>query len=184
METRTDSFAVADPQATSDEAAVTHSPFSAFADASRLFLFPVYGDRERARAAVAEFLAGWKSHGRPIRAEAALLEGLFLAVALDECEERASGCSVDAMIRAVRRQGVEEEPSTPRERRIRWRAPDGGVRVSTWDGFAALCASGEIDSRTPVFDASISTVGEWRRGALEKPAGESWHRRAFPLRGA
>lgn len=184
MDTRTDdALTVANPDAALDKPDVSHSPFSTFADASRLFLYAVHGDREGARAAVAQFLAGWKSHGRPVHAEAALLEGRFLAIALDESDERASGCSVDAMHRAVARQSVEAEPSSPRERLIRWRAPDGAIRSSSWDDFAALCASGEVAAGTLVFDLSIATVGALRRGELEKPAGESWHRRAFPLRG-
>jgi hypothetical protein len=36
-----------------------------------------------------------------------------------------------------------------------------------------------VTPSTPVFDNTITTVGELREGAWERPAAESWHGRAF-----
>jgi hypothetical protein len=37
-----------------------------------------------------------------------------------------------------------------------------------------MIRDGRISERTPVFDLSLRRVGNWREGAFERPAADSW----------
>ena len=56
----------------------------------------------------------------------------------------------------------------------------GGTSASRPD-FRAATKAGHADGTTPVLDLTATTLGELRGRGLVRPAGESWHGRAFRL---
>jgi hypothetical protein len=156
-------------------------------DSARLWIFGVSrtlsGDEEaRLLEAVDAFLEGWKAHGYPLAAAREWRYNRFLLVAVDERIEPPSGCSIDALIRNLR--GLEEElgaemvggaPVWYREE-----AQGGEIHRISRPDFKAAAADGRITPETPVFDLSLTRLGELREGRWELPAGESWHRRYLP----
>ena len=45
--------------------------------------------------------------------------------------------------------------------------------------FKALASEGVVGPGTAVFDTSLTKIGDFRSGALERPAEETWHGKAF-----
>ncbi|MFO7314485.1 hypothetical protein [Rhodothermus marinus] len=160
--------------------------FTELPDEARLWIFAA--DRPLSDAesqtlleTLAPFLEGWTAHGLPVRGQATVLHRRFLLLAGHVPGGEISGCSIDAATRAVE--------AAAREVGITWISPlavfyrdaDGTVQRATRGQFRRLIAEGKVTAETPVFDLSLTTVGDLRRGAFEKPAGRSWHARVFAL---
>lgn len=124
------------------------------------------------------FLDDWNAHGTPLTAGRDWREGRFLLVGVDESSAPPSGCSIDTMSRTLKELGEEWEMSFLDHSPV-WFRLDGVVSRATRNGFKAMAAAGEVSLETPVFDNAITRVSQLRGGEWEKPAGTSWHRRAF-----
>lgn len=154
-------------------------PFDTLPDDARVWVFgsdrPIEGERERTLLdAVDTFLGGWKAHGFPLSSARSWRDRHFLAVAVDQRDEAASGCSIDGLFRSLRALEPQLEASLTPGGMVFYRAPDGGIVAASRDTFQALAARGEVDESTTVFDPTIATMGEWR-SRFEVPAGRSWH---------
>ena len=157
--------------------------FARLPDAGRLWVFPVsrpLGTDELRRTAdvVDEFLEQWKAHGVPLRCAREIEEGRFVLVGVDEDAEAPSGCSIDALVNRLRALG-QEIGATFIEHGPVWYREGDEIRAVSRAEFKTMADDGRVTPRTHVFDTSLTRVGELREGALEKPARESWHGRAF-----
>jgi hypothetical protein len=157
--------------------------FDQLPDHGRLWVFPAdrtISPEERARVeeVVDDFLDGWAAHGQPLRSARELRDGRFVLVGVDVDAEAPSGCSIDALTNALRQLGSELELRLIDHAPVWFRDGDEIRTVSRAD-FRALADAGEVTPQTRVFDTSLTRVDQARSGALEKPAGESWHGRAF-----
>ena len=125
-------------------------------------------------AVVDEYLSGWRAHGSPLTVGRDLRDRRFLAIAVDQRDENASGCSLDALFRVL--SGLEKRLGTALlgNSRVYFRAPDESIGVSDRVAFMAQARAGSVGPDTPVFDLSIQTAGEWR-DRFETSAGRSWH---------
>ncbi len=158
--------------------------------AARLWLVPLDRtlDAHAAHAlqrSVADWLPSWQSHGRPVRAQAAVLADRVLAVgaAISEADLNAgvSGCGIDAMERAVAQaldtHGIGRAPALG----VTWRDADGAWQSAPRPAFRRLVRAGEAGPDTPILDTTAATVGALRAHGAERPAGETWAARAFAL---
>jgi hypothetical protein len=157
-------------------------PFSSLPADARLWIFaaerPLTDDEQtRLLGVVDEFLEGWRAHGHPLSAARELRYGQFLLVAVDESQEGASGCSIDAMTRSLteleRQLGVELLNHAP----VLYRTPQG-VRRATRPAFGERARAGEITPDTIVFNNTVTRVGDLA-DRWEVPARASWHGKAF-----
>lgn len=158
-------------------------PFEHLPSNARLWIFPV----ERPLSAEEErellfrvdaFLEGWETHGAPLTAGREWREGRFLLIAVDESAAPPSGCSIDSMARVLKALGEEWGISFLDHSPV-WFRDESEVRRATRGEFKALVGKGRVNLETRVFDNTITRVFQLRRGEWEKPAGLSWHRRAF-----
>ncbi len=137
-------------------------------------------DEERLLGAVGQFAAQWTSHGRPVPGEAALLHGRFLVVAA-HLPGGVSGCGIDSMTRAVEEAGRAAGGGWLGGLHVAWRDADGAVQARPRADFRRQVRAGAVTAATPVFVTTVETLGDLRDGGLERPAGSSWHARAFRL---
>lgn len=130
-------------------------------------------------AAVDEYLDDWRAHGSPLTVARDWRDRRFLAVAVDQRDENASGCSLDALFRVL--YGLEQHIGTSLlgNARVYFRSEDGSIHVTDRAGFAESARSGLISSNSRVFDLSVQTVGEWRDG-FEIAAASAWHSALLP----
>lgn len=128
--------------------------------------------------AVDAFQAQWAAHGTPLTSGRDLRHDRFLLVAVDEQAAGVSGCSIDALTRALRaleqQFGVELLNNGP----VLFRDGDAIRRVSRHE-FQRLADQGQVDPATIVFDNTVSSVGAVRAGRWEAPAAETWHGRVY-----
>ena len=158
--------------------------FDTLPDDARVWVFGsatgMTPDREEALlAAVDEYLSGWRAHGSPLTVGRDWCEGRFLAIGVDQRDEHASGCSLDALFRVL--SGLEQQLGTTLlgNSRVYFRDSGGNISVSDRPGFVALARNGTVGPETTVFDLSVESVGDWRR-RFETAAGLSWHNALFP----
>lgn len=160
-----------------------HVPFENLPDHGRLWVFPASRALTTDELAtltqeVDDFLATWRAHGAPLRAGREVVENRFLLVGVDVDAESPSGCSIDALVNRLRALGAERGLTLVDHAAVLWREGDE-IRSAERGEFRALAASGAVTLDTPVFDTSLTRVDQARGGALERPASETWHGRAF-----
>jgi hypothetical protein len=138
-------------------------PFRALPDDARLWCFaasrpPDGAETARLLDTVQRFAQEWTAHGHELRVGIEWLHHRFLVIGVDESRAGASGCSLDALLRALHDLGSELNLRCGRQE------------------FRELGETGHVDSSTPVFDLTLSRAADIRAGRLEVPAGSSWHR--------
>ena len=102
----------------------------------------------------------------------------FLMIGVDEEAAGLSGCSIDALVRRMK--VVQEELGVELVDNAPVLFKNGGTieRVSR-EGFAELAEAGAVSLETPVFNNTLTRVGDLRAGRWEVRAEDSWHRQAF-----
>ena len=158
-------------------------PFADLPDDSRLWVFPLSrsltAEEESAvLARVDAFLGDWAAHGEPLTTGRDWTEGRFLHVAVDEATVPPSGCSIDNMARVLKEMGAELGMEFLDHSPI-WFRQDGALQRVDRKTFREMVEEGVVGLDTPVFDNSITRLSQLRKGEWERPAGASWHRRAF-----
>jgi hypothetical protein len=158
-------------------------PFEQIPDSGRVWIFgsdrPLTDNEEtRLLTVVDAFLDGWAAHGTPLTVGRDWRYGRFILVGLDESSVPPSGCSIDAMVNALkeleRELGATFVDNTPV-----WYRQDGTIGRVSRSQFKDLVQSGSVGLDSVVFDNTVTRVSQVRSGEWERPAGESWHRRAF-----
>jgi hypothetical protein len=135
-------------------------------------------DATRMLSDVDQFLDGWHAHGTPLTSAREWRDDRFLVIAADG--EGASGCSIDGLFRSLKALGTEIDANLVTSGLVFYRDGEGVVRSQTRPLFSAAAASGDVSPHTPVFDTSLTRLGDVRR-AFERPASESWHAALFPV---
>ena len=93
---------------------------------------------------------------------------------MDQRTAGASGCSIDALFRQLQSLERELGASIVGGGRVFYRDASGAVESTDRARFAELAERGEVGAETPVFDTTVPTLGDWRRG-FERRVAESWH---------
>jgi len=158
-------------------------PFLNLPPEARLWIFPTSrplssGEEAELLSRVDAFLDEWTAHGTPLTSGRDWREARFLIIAVDESTAPPSGCSIDSLARVLKTLGAQWKMSFLDHSPV-WFREEGGVRRVSRSEFAALVEAGEVDLDTPVLDNAIVRLADLHGGGWEKPAGASWHRRAF-----
>lgn len=127
-------------------------------------------------AAVDPFLQQWKAHGAELTVGRDWKHGRFLTVAVDQSTAGASGCSIDGLFRALKSLEPRLGASMVTSGLIFFCDQKREVQSVDREQFAALGADGKIGPNTRVFDATVTTLGEWR-ARFELDLKDSWHSR-------
>ncbi len=151
-------------------------------DSARIWIFgaeqEVRGEDAAALlATVDRFLDGWTAHGTPLPAARDWCCHRFLIVGVDQDAAPPSGCSVDALVRALQDAAAGGTPGAPRflgNEAVWYRDGDGAVQWASRPEFRRLARGGGATPDTVVFDNSITELGQLRAGRWEGPASERW----------
>src|SRR5262245_30640170 len=154
------------------------TPFDALPAASRIWIFAsdrvLDGrDAERLLDATDEYLTQWKAHGEPLTCARQWIEDRFLVIGVDPTTANASGCSIDGLFRVFRALEGELTTRLVAGGRVFYRDAEGVPHLATRQEFERLAAQSVVGAETPVFDTSLTSAEEFRRG-FERPAGETW----------
>jgi hypothetical protein len=160
------------------------SDFTALPDDARCWVFAADRALDASAALtlltiVERFLAEWRAHGQPLRGAREWRANRFLAIAVDERAVGASGCSVDALFRSLKSAEPHLGATVVSGGTLFWRASDSTIQAGTREEFVAAWVRGELSDATPVFDTTLTSVGQWR-STFERPLATSWHARLKP----
>jgi len=128
--------------------------------------------------ALSDFIATWSSHGRKVVAEAVIAADRFVITAGHVPGGDVSGCGIDASVHALG--GIAQAldfgwaPALDVFFRL-----DDQVTQTDRGAFSKLASNGAVTPDTIVYDTSLTTLGDLRRGGFELPARRSWHGRVF-----
>ena len=152
-------------------------------DHARLWIFAAERplnttERDHLLSAVDAFLEQWTAHGMPLTAARDWRYDHFLFVGVDEQASGASGCSIDALMHSLKQLEVDLDVKLLDYAPVIYKHGVSIERVSR-DRFAELARFGEVTLDTPVYDNTITSVGELRSGRWEGPVANSWHARTF-----
>ena len=130
---------------------------------------------------VDRFLSQWHAHGAPLTVGRDWKYGRFLTVAVDQSTAGASGCSIDGLFRALKSLEPRLGASLVTSGLVFFRDAKGQIHSVDRERFTALGAEGKIKPNTPVFDPTVTTLGEWR-ARFELDAEKSWHAGLLPAK--
>lgn len=155
--------------------------FEDLPDSSRTWVFGSDStlDESKSKVLMKEvdaFLHQWKAHGEELTTGRNWKYGRFLTVAVDQSTAGASGCSIDGLFRALKSLESKLGASLVNSGLIFYCDEDGQVQSVDRDQFAALGGEGKIGPRTRVFDATVTSLAEWR-ARFELDLKDSWHGR-------
>lgn len=119
------------------------------------------------------FVSDWRAHGTALSAAADVLHNRYLVLAADESEALASGCSIDASVRALKAMGAELKVDFFVRTLVSYRQGDEVITVPVHD-FWALRKAHRVNDDTLVFNSVAKTVGDLGADGWQ-PFSESWH---------
>jgi hypothetical protein len=155
------------------------TPFTELPDDARLWIFAA--DREltdtemgTVRHSMSEFLAAWRAHGSDVEAGFDLQHRQFLLIGSTNALADPSGCSIDAMTRAIRELGQSLGVNFMPSGNIFFRE-NGHIAVVDRLTFKSLARNGKVDQNTKVYNTMITSVQDLKSGKWEVRAADSWH---------
>lgn len=137
------------------------------------------GATSRLLAVVDAHLAQWAAHGAPLTSARDWRDDRFLTVAVDQRTAGASGCSIDALFRQLQTLERELGLSIVGGGRVFYRDAGGTLQSTDRAAFTVLAERGVVTPETRVYDPTVRTLGDWRRG-FELRASQSWHGTLMP----
>jgi hypothetical protein len=155
------------------------APFETLPDDARLWVFAAAADVDTEDAPkllhnVDLFLKSWAAHGHPLTSAREWRDDRFLAVAVDQRTEGASGCSIDGLFRTLKDLEKVVGTSLLTGGLVHFRDALGLIHSVSREDFERVARQGGADASTTVFDTTVTTAGEYR-AHFERTAGESWH---------
>lgn len=126
------------------------------------------------------FTSTWAAHGNPLKAQAVILASQIVLLALDESDQAATGCSIDASVAALK--DIGDLAPTLQDLDLfdrAWVLYAFDDEAQDWQrtklhAFWAMRKSGNLNDDALIVDSTVATLGELR-SSIVKPLAESWH---------
>lgn len=159
-------------------------PFESLPADARLWVFPVHEpldglEVQRLSSDVESFLDSWAAHGDPLTSAYAWEEDRFLLIAVDQRSVPASGCSIDSLMRVFKETEARTGKRVLGHGPVYFRGVGGEIIGMSRGEFRDAASEGEVTRDTPVFDTTLTSLGDFRAGRLEVPARDAWHGAVF-----
>lgn len=132
-------------------------------------------------AKVASFAEMWSSHGRVVISDFKIVEAQIVLLGAFVEQGEISGCGIDKSLHLLEQFADESGFEWLSHLSVVFRNEKGSVVTVPRSEFRNLVKSGVVSESTPVFDTSISSLLELRKGHFERSAGTSWHGRVFEI---
>ena len=164
-----------------------HEDLQAFTlpGSSRIWLYVASRELTGAESAfvggqVRHFTSTWEAHGSPMNAQGALLLRQIVVLAVDETNQQASGCSIDASVAVIRSfsdgcPSLSDVDFLDRSQVIYLSGPEDEFwkRAKLHD-FWAMRKAGTLTDAAVIFDSTVTQLGALRTEGT-KDLSESWH---------
>lgn len=158
-------------------------PFDQLSSAARVWLYSSSrpfseGEQGLIRSSLKTFCEGWATHGTLMPTSFEILHEQLLVLAVDESQLGASGCSIDASVRALRSLEESLGLNLVDQGKITLKTSDGSLRVISALGIKSKVEAGEISAALEVMQPNLQTKGDLQ--TLWQPILTSWLSKYFP----
>jgi len=154
--------------------------YNTLPDSSRIWVYQSnrkFTDKEIATVneQAAEFINAWTRHGDDLKGSFTRKYNQFIVLAVDESFANASGCSIDASVRFIKKMEVLFSIDLMNKLNISFK--DGeNINIVSLADFQKYAKEGKVTSQTIVFNNMVQTKEDVET-KWEVPASESWHQR-------
>ena len=157
-------------------------PFDQLPDQARIWIYPSSRKFDATTAdqihqACSKFLTQWTAHGQALQAGFILPYNHFIVFGLDQQQQVATGCSIDASVRFI--QSLEQKFDLILLDKMNVTFKQGEyISYKALTEFKAMAASRAVSKNTLVFNNLVLNKADFSE-SWEVPAHQSWHSRFF-----
>ena len=123
------------------------------------------------------FLEGWTSHGVDLKAAFEIRYKRFIVIGLDQNQQLASGCSIDASVHFIQQLETAFKVDLLDKLNVSYKQGDY-IAYKPLKEFKKMVKDKAVSKNTIVFNHLVQTKAEYL-DFWEVPAAESWHARFF-----
>ena len=123
------------------------------------------------------FLEGWTSHGVDLKAAFEIRYKRFIVIGLDQNQQLASGCSIDASVHFIQQLETAFKVDLLDKLNVSYKQGDY-IAHKPLKEFKKMVKDKAVSKNTIVFNHLVQTKAEYL-DFWEVPAAESWHARFF-----
>ncbi len=157
-------------------------PFDQLPDDARVWIYPSNKKFdseliEKLQHACTQFLEQWTAHGQSLHAGFYFPYNQFIVIGLNQQEQAATGCSIDASVRFIQQLESQYDLILLDKMNVTFKQ---GTYVSykTLTEFKTMASQRAVSKNTIVFNNLVVNKADFLE-AWEVPAYESWHSRFF-----
>lgn len=159
-----------------------HHPFSLMPNNARVWVFQSNRllkahETEALTTPLAHFCDSWTAHSKALTAAFDLREGYFVAIAVNEADSNASGCSIDKLMHLMKQLGDQLNVDFFDRLRVVTKK-DGQNVMYKISELAQTIKEEQLKPTDLVYDNLITTVGQYRDQHL-KPIYQTWLAKYF-----
>ena len=123
------------------------------------------------------FLEGWTAHGADLKAAFEIRYKRFVVIGLDQNQQLASGCSIDASVHFIQQLETAFKVDLLDKLNVSYKQGDY-IAYKPLKEFKKMVKDKAVSKNTIVFNHLVQTKAEYL-DFWEVPAAESWHARFF-----
>ena len=123
------------------------------------------------------FLDGWTAHGADLKAAFEIRYKRFVVIGLDQNQQLASGCSIDASVNFIQQLETAFKVDLLDKLNVSYKQGDY-IAYKPLKEFKKMVKDKAVSKNTIVFNHLVQTKAEYL-DFWEVPASESWHARFF-----
>ena len=123
------------------------------------------------------FLEGWTAHGADLKAAFEIRYKRFVVIGLDQNQQLASGCSIDASVHFIQQMETAFKVDLLDKLNVSYKQGDY-IAYKPLKEFKKMVKDKAVSKNTIVFNHLVQTKAEYL-DFWEVPAVESWHARLF-----
>ena len=152
--------------------------FDSLSDEARVWVYAFSkplsdGQRTLVNKTLEDFVSSWSSHGDKVKGGFTLFENCFAILAVENAH-MVSGCSIDSSVKVFKSLktsiGIDAL-----NRSLVYVNINSVIKVTDRFNFINKIREGVFGDETLVYDTTIQTIGDLRKGKFKKLLKDSWH---------
>ena len=156
--------------------------FEELTDNARVWIYPASRpfsalEIDEISKTLSQFLTEWTAHGASLKASFKIPYNRFIVIALDETEQAATGCSIDASVRIIQQIEKSFDVVLLDKMNVSFKQGDYITYKPLLD-FKKMVKDRSVNENTIVFNHLVLNKEEFH-SQWEVPAKDSWHARFF-----
>ena len=157
-------------------------PFDTLSDEARVWIYPASrpfssDECDEIITKLNAFLTQWTAHGASLNAAVTIPYNRFIVIALDESQQAATGCSIDASVKIIQEIESTYEVTLLDKMNVSFKQGEYITYKPLMD-FKKMAKNKSVTENTIVFNHLVVNKGEFLT-QWEVPAHQSWHARYF-----